>query len=330
MGAIGIAIDGRWLSACQQRKGRELAVHLDRGASAAPLPSAEEVSLFASVLERHGFMGRRAAIAAPVGLTQGSVLDLPPAGSGAPVAAIAAAEMARLHKLAPGSFEVGLLAVAAPPRGASPTSAISLAHDRAEALLSAFDEANLDVAAIEPASIALVRAARLDRVAGAGCVIELGWRALRVVVSIPPQPGKPATPAYERTVEAGGLFGVHEAMCRQLELDEDVADFAIADLGLRERFGDERDGWALRGEVRELFAAWLQRIGGDALAAIDYAQQRFGIEVDRVSVCGCGTAVPGALEALGALIELQVEALPAWGGLAWSSGPARGVAMEGW
>lgn len=330
MGAIGIAIDGRWLSACQERKGQRLAVHLDRGPAAAALPTADEVALFASVLERHGFSGRRAAIAAPVGLTQHSVLELPPAGSGAPVATIAAGEMSRLHKLAPGSFEVGLVAVAAPPRGIAPTAAVCLAHERAEALLSAFDEANLDVAAIEPASLALVRAARLDRAGAPGCVIELGWKALRVVVSIPPQPGKPATPAYERTVEAAGLGGVHEALWRQLELDEDVADFAVRELGARERFGDDRDGWALRSEVREMFGAWLQRVGGDAMAAIDYAQQRWGIEIDRVSVCGCGVAVPGAVEALAALVELEVEPLPAWGGLGWASGPARGVAMEGW
>lgn len=330
MEPIGVAIDGRWMSAVQRHRGREIAVHLDRGASCGgeridEVPSEAEVELFASVLERHRFVGRRVALAAPASLTRQSVLDLPPASSGAPLTTIAAGEMARLHKLTPGEFEVAVVPMAAPPRGVAPSSAVALAHDDAERVLAGFDACGLDVVSIEPASMALVGAAGLDRPGPAGAVLELGWHAMRIVVSVPTGPGEGGTPAYERTIEPIGLEGLHESLCVQLELDDDVGDFVLAELGVHDEFGDERDTWSRRDEVRELIATWAQRVASESSAAIDYAQQRFQVEIDRVHVCGFGTTVPGAIAMIEAQTPFTIETVRAAGQLGWLSGPAAGV-----
>lgn len=125
-------------------------------------PDSEEARRLAEVMQRRGFVGRRCVIAAPASVTRVTPLELPPAASGAPLAALARAELTRLTGADPGGggIELAYWPVPRAPSGPSdgPVLAVGLPTEQAEAWLSPLDEAGLEVVAIDAAPLAIGRA----------------------------------------------------------------------------------------------------------------------------------------------------------------------------
>ncbi len=114
----------------------------------------------AGVLERRGFAGSACVVAVPHEMLLSAVLELPPRISGAPVALLAAAELARRQKCDPGSMEVSLWEIPAANRAASGCEYMvtACAHETANPFLDAFEDAGLDVLALDVPQLALLRA----------------------------------------------------------------------------------------------------------------------------------------------------------------------------
>ncbi|XOV75792.1 MAG: hypothetical protein ACFHWZ_01930 [Phycisphaerales bacterium] len=124
--------------------------------------SASEALRIRGVLDRQGFRGTQVVLGTPRRMIRSTTLELPPASSGAPIDQLADAELARIHKLAPGSFAKGLWELPASNRAkAAPlTMAVTCVHEQSDALCEVFEQADLDVLALDLSVLATLRAAR--------------------------------------------------------------------------------------------------------------------------------------------------------------------------
>ena len=115
---IGVDVDGRSIAAVQlSLTGEgfqiEAATVLGRIGSQFP-PEQPELHRLSEVLARQGFQGKKLVLGVPSDQVLASMLDLPPAGSGAPLEQIARIELARIHKCEPADLELAMWNL--PPR----------------------------------------------------------------------------------------------------------------------------------------------------------------------------------------------------------------------
>lgn len=177
---------------------------------AAPADLATDARRLAGVLRRQGFAGSSIVLAVPDDKLLSSVMELPPRSSGAPVAQLAAAEFARIHRSDPALLELALWDVPATGSGggggaraaaSSQYMAIACLHNDAEPLLSAFDDAGLDVLALNARSLAIVRACQslLAPSPRMNALLHVGWSTSSLWIVID------GTLAYERHLESTEL-----------------------------------------------------------------------------------------------------------------------------
>lgn len=153
------------------------------------IPSLEESARLAEILWRRGFQGRRAVIAAPESSALTAVVEVPPAGGGAPVRQIAASELARLHGTDAEELETDSWTLpAAGPKGQR-HEAVAVGVRRGEMLalldsLQSKEGAGFEVIAADSSVCARVRAAMLAQkgVTDAWALLDMGWSASRLSV----------------------------------------------------------------------------------------------------------------------------------------------------
>lgn len=306
---IGVHLGGRYLAAaqvvrCGTRVRLESAVVIERAMLGDEL-GVEEIARLGEVLDRRGFAGRTVTLALPYRALLTSYLDLPPRASGAPVEQIARAEMARTNRLKPGTIEVALWDLPAVGRAGhgSPALAVACTHEAGESLAALFEAGGLEVAAIDAGSCALARATDpvLGEADGLGAIIEIGWRSSRLVVV------KASIVVYERVLTGVGQQSVREALMDKLDLDEEIADYLLERVGLLEREGDDRESWELLGEAHTLIREWVEALGREAEASIEYALRRYGHDrIARVVLVGANASMPGLADELGEALHATV------------------------
>ena len=187
---IGVSMDGSYLQAAQlARHGGQwfISAAARVGQPSAPgdspgLPIAELKDL----LSRRGFSGRRLVVGLPPEALLTGVLDVPARGSGAPVDAIAQAELARMHQCDPKSLEIANWGL--PQAGRKDTAqvmAVACPHQTAETVLGPFEEAGFDVMALDSQLHGLLRAAERELAAdGITAILQLGWVAATLVMGL--------------------------------------------------------------------------------------------------------------------------------------------------
>lgn len=316
--SIGLWIDPAWVAAAQLERTRDgvalrASVVLERGSGAGENLSGVEAQRLVGTLGRLGFCGSAVTLGVAEPALVGAPLDIPPVASGAPVERIASGELAKMYRLQPGSFRVGVWDLPAPAasRDRPGVMAVAMPHKEAEASIAPLEEAGLDVAAVDAHPCAAARALSLIVPRGKGevdCVVDFGSETVRIVVVYE------GLVVYTRSARSSGVGVLERSVIESLDLDDDVAWYALYAVGLDA--SDER--WELLGDVREQIRAWSEPIQRETAAALDYARRRHQTEcsgrllasgrppagVSALVASSCDTAeIPPALPGADALAD---------------------------
>jgi len=228
------------------------------------------------------------ALAVPEEKIVTGMLELPPRTSGAPLDDIARSELATMHGYDPRTAEMAMWDLPASVRvkDATQAMAVALRHADAEALLALFDEAGLEIVALESRMDGLVQACRpLLAEGGVKAILELEWNAATLTL------WHLGAAIYRWTVPAAGLKQLSESLAASIQLDRDQVDLLLTDVGLAPPAGDEAAGY-------EAAATAIRRHFETAAAAMEsplsYVAQLYPeAPVDAVLLTGPGAAIPG-------------------------------------
>lgn len=303
---IGIDVGSRWIHAAQlARAGDDWRLHATARIPRIPDASLDaEAERLASILERRGFLGDAAVLAAPPGMLLTSVLELPPRTSGAPVAQLAAAELGRMHKCDPGAMEVALWEVPAANRAASGCEYMvaACAHEASDALLDAFENAGLEVRALDLLQLALLRACAsgIRPPPAMDALLHLGWDRCSLMIVTD------GVIAYERALE--GAEGKALVTTIAQRLDADLAAIEEILTGrLPEPSPESREHRReLETEIRDFTTAHVAALVEQVHTSFAYVSRRYtDRDLGTVTIAG----EFGALEGLSTrLATLGVEA----------------------
>lgn len=288
------------------------------GATGALL-TAGEAAAIADLLYRAGFEGRRIVMSAPSASVVQSVLDLPPRASQAPVEQIARLELARAHRSDPETFEMGCWDLPAPqrPGGQGPSKgthlmAIALPHAAAAALLDPFEACGLQADALDIAPCALHRACAAV-VAPPGAItgiLDIGWDA--AVLSLLHR----GVVVYQRSLGEAGTGQLHAVVARRLELEPDVIEFLLTELGLTIERAEARKASGPSGaeptldpdlieDARRLVTTHADSLAGELRVSFTYATHQYpDAVVGKLLLAGGGAAMPGLADHLGTILGI--------------------------
>lgn len=308
-------------------------------ALSAPTPSIDEVRAIGDLLYRGGFEGQRVILAAPAGAVLSGVLDVPPRNSSAPVEQIARLELARAHRCAADSFEMGCWDLPRhhrPGRGTQ-VMAVGLPHAPANVLLDAFEAGGFRVDAIDIGACAAARAAVLAegpafRVQGSAqdpaeprpaerqmtAILDIGWSAAALTLV------HRDTIVYSRLLSDGGIGLMHRALSSRLHLEPDVCEYLVSEVGLNASqahaapehraaaaagsHGAHRNAQSSDAESRAILAAQVDATSRELSISFSYASQQYPeAEVTRLLLIGGGARMPGLAERLVITLGLEVR-----------------------
>ena len=306
---IGIDAGGRFINAVQLgRAGRgwriEAAASIARRDSAVPLDVEETVRLVA-VLDRQGFRGRAAVLAMPSDSVMTAVLEVPSETAAAPIAQLARLELAAAHKCDPQSLEVACWRLPRPARsaGAGCISAVACKHHEANGLIDIFEAAGMMVAALDVQSCAAARACApiLAGSSGLAALLNVGWTTAHLVVLCAD------VVVFERALTEHGLNRLHMVLAGKFDLQPDVADHLIGEIGLT-----QAPPGAVRSDllkaVRGHIAGYLDRLASELRLSLSYAAQEHAKSgVDRLLVHGEGASIPGLADRLSSALDLELR-----------------------
>jgi len=310
---IGVDIGSRAIKAAQLRRARgawkvEAIASMPRATDGALLEPAEAWQL-AEVLERQGFAGRNVVLAAPPEMVMAERLELPPRAAGVPIEQLARLEVARMRKCVPDSFELACWDLPTAERAAKATQVAAVACPVAGAseLLDAFESSGLSVVALDTFSCALARVcASPGSAAGTVAALNLGWSAASLVVRC----GEAIV--YERSLHDSGLKPLLERLASDLDLEADVAEHLMFDLGLGPSRPESDDAGKVAGEARERIAEHFDALAAELRASVMYLNREYARwPVARAAVMGGGALLPGATSYLAKALELDVSEAPA-------------------
>lgn len=330
---IGLDIGNQGIHAMQLLRGSNgwhvtAVISLPREGAAAT-PEVPELQRIRSALSRQGFVGRRVVTAAPAGLVVSAVLELPPRDSGAPIEAIAANELARIHQHDPQEMEVGSWDLPAPSRAGAPVMAVGCAHIDTNPLLDTYQAAGFNVIALDTNMLAIARAVgpTLKDPQNISAVVDMGWSGTRLFMM------HQGTVVYERRLSEFGFRSIHETLADRSEMDDEVAEMLIRQVGLGAPPSEELASLAATTGVSGLITSLTDKLVPEIRASFSYAEHRYpeagGTELVLV---GGGAAVPGVSDRMadGAGTETRVFN-PSFraGGLAQSEGPTQNPQVAG-
>ncbi len=264
----------------------------------------EEVQNLQSVLRRQGFTDNQVVLAVPSEKLLTGILELPARGSGASLDQIARMEMARMHKLAPNSFEMSYwdLPSAAQARNSAQVMAVGCSHDEANQLLDAFEAAGMDVKAFDVRSWAAARACEpvLAPEPGSTAILDLGWNGAYLSVICH------GVVAYERSLPEAGAAPLLQSTCKKFQLELETAERVLETIGFGGEGSEQLDEYPHEQFVKVLrrhFAALVEELQAPfSYIANQYAQGG----VTRVLLVGGAAAIPGLSEFLGSVITPEV------------------------
>ena len=294
----------------------------------------EDVGRLAGTLERQGFTGSDVVLAVPTERLTTNVLDLPPRSSQAPLEQIARMEVARAHRCAPDSFEMGSwdLPAAARAAKATPVMAVACAHADAAAVLDPFEAEGFNVRALDVRPCALARAC--EPMLGASgtitAILDIGWSAATLGLMYR------GVVIYGRTLGDGGVSKLYQTLATRLGLETDVIDYLLAESGLG-------DAGTLATPVQRkapvdaagLIAAHFEAAVQELKVSLVYAQHQYSeTAVSRVLLVGGGACIRGVAAHFSGALRIETKtvapadvarALPSVGAL--SASPALTLAL---
>ena len=305
---IGVSMDGSFIQAAQ------LAWHHGQwflsaaarvGHPSAPgdspgLPIAE----LKDVLTRRGFTGRRLVVGLPPEALLTGVLDVPARGSGAPVDAIAQAELARMHQCDPRSLETANWDLPQAGRREAPqVMAVACPHGTAETVLDPFENAGFDVLALDSQLHGLVRASQREMADdGITAILQLGWSAATLVLVAD------GRIVYHRTMADCGLDRQAKALADVLEMPTESIEAVFkakthhgGDLDADEGFYDT---------IRSVCESGWRQLLAELDAPFTYVRHQYSdAAFKRALLTGQGAAVCGVAPFFAQKLQLPVQPL---------------------
>lgn len=290
---IGLDIGSRVIKAAQlDAAGSRLlaAARIPRPDACGPNLGPEEAALLAGSLERLGFVGTDIIVAMHPSKVLSSVLDLPPASSGAPVADIARAELARIQKLDADCLDVGMweLPVGGRPKpGESPPAmVVACRREDTEAMLTPLDRVGLTCVRVDVTAPTLVRALSASRSHAASVVLDLGASASTALVLL----GR--TPIFERRVPDAGLSALFRQFTDTFGLDNDAIAHIVETVGCAP--SEQSPGAAAASELVDSHALLIVR---ELKTSLAYVAHRYpDLAIGEIQVIGGGASIPGLVE----------------------------------
>lgn len=261
-----------------------------------------DAARLAGALVGHGFEGTALAVCPPKGSLKTGVLELPPSGSGAPVQQIAQMELARMHKLEPGAFEMALWMLPPPARAESMTHAMGAVcdHDASTRLINTLVDAGLDVDAIDVPAWAIGSACR-SRLANdtISLIVDIGWTSTELTVM------HGDVVIFERSRAESGLCRLADQLEQSLGLSSESATFVVEEIGV----SGAVDG-SVADETRRIVHDFADRLADEIRAASAYATHRYPeAPAPCVLLVGGGAAMPGLRDHLATVGSLEIESL---------------------
>ncbi len=309
--AIGLDLGQRSVGAMQLagRPGAwrvEAATSVDRATSAdgsGELPSAHELERLAEVLKRQGFTGRKVVLAAPDTKVFSAALELPPRSSGAPIEDLARQELARAARRDVNAIEVACWEVPSPPRTIEGTNvlAVGLAHEDAERLLDAMENAGFIVEAMDCRCLAMSRASRgvLGDVAQVSSILDLSDAAASLTVV------HSGIVAYDRPMREAGLAQLRKALRKELKVDAEGAEFLLERVGMAggDESLSEHTLRAAKGLVDDHVGIVIQELR----SVMAYAMHRYPGSVGPVLLTGEGALLVGLADKVRGELDLEAR-----------------------
>jgi Tfp pilus assembly PilM family ATPase len=258
--------------------------------------ASQDVQRLVQVMARRGFKGRDVVLAAPSSRLESDIVELPARSSGAPVDELAAAEIARVTKLEPSSYEAACWDVPVARQGAGAGTsmlAVALRHGDAEALAAPFDQAGLRVRAMEPAGCALARACDDVDKASIVALLDLGWRGGTVHLI------SEGDVLYQRVLYDCGIGPLYRQLADRHGFNDESADMVLC---------DEQAPTTSAPAVASLLESYVTQAAQEVGASLAFARHRYPTRpVRAVNLVGGGAKINGLAKALTAAIALPVE-----------------------
>jgi Tfp pilus assembly PilM family ATPase len=278
-----------------------------QGPAASKPLTADEVGRLAGTLERQGFTGSDVVLAVPTDKLSTSVLDLPPRASQAPLEQIARMELARAHKAAPDSFEMGCwdLPAAARATKATPVMAVACSHADANAIIDPFESERFRVCALDvrPAAIARACAALVGDPGTLTAILDVGWTAASLSLM------HQGVVIYGRTLGDGGVCKLYQTLANRLGLEEDVIDYLLGETGVGDA-GPEGAADKRRAPVDAagLIAAHFEAAVQELQVSLTYAQHQYHeTAVSRLLLVGGGAGIRGVAAHLSKALGVETR-----------------------
>ncbi|MBI1367843.1 MAG: hypothetical protein GC162_04230 [Planctomycetes bacterium] len=308
--AIGLDVGARLIKAVQMvgKRGSwqvAAAASFERS-SQDRLPDQAELSRLAEVLDRQGFTGRQIVLAVPDDKLLSGILELPPRDSGAPVEQIARMELASMHRVDPQSFELSYweLPETSRARETARVMAAACAHNDAEELMDLFENAGFEVVALDTSAGAIARVCDMTHEGNEAIrpVLDIGWRAARLVVLFK------GVDIYERQLTDAGVKSLWESLASRLELESDVVDYLLTQIGLNDDPNAETamplDD--LHQAIREHFESMVHELG----ISFSYALHQYNdAAITSLTLVGGGASIPGLADHLSKALDMPVKLL---------------------
>lgn len=324
--ALAISINLRTISAAQvTRRGVvRAAIRVQRpvGCDAGTRLLPGEGRLLLDAMDRSGFRSEPADVVVDQAAMTG-VYEVPPRSSGAPIARLAKAELARAHRVDPSQIEA---AVCEAPRPASSRAggqdhvlAIGLARDAVVPALLDLDHAGLEPRRATVAHVALLNGAMQQAgVAEAIGVLDLAWSGAHLSVGLRDDTvdrWAGVTPCFVRHVAEASLGKVVAAAASRLGDSPAAGLEALGLLGSAGGFEDDdppgiEAARRVAGAVRPCITQYLDALGVEVGRSIAYVAHRHPwAPVMRLFVCGEGAALIGVCDRLAADLGIEVSPL---------------------
>lgn len=305
---IGIDVTGRSLYAVQLKKcGKTWQVcavaSYDRPDDQSPL-TAEETHVFAEMLDRQGFVGNEVVLSVPSELLMSDLLEFPRTSNQVSSQQLARMELARTSKCSPGDFEMTSWSLPSPARAGETmhVMAAGCRHEDSETLMKNWDLAGMEVVALDVQSQAIARACQpmVASVKGISALIKFGWRAAQLVVMYQ------GAVVYERALSESGMGELNRTLMQRLDIDRDVADFAMFDVGFTTEMKDSWKDWPLLTDARGIIATHFTSLLDEVRVSFSYAQHRYpDTSVNKLFLTGRGASIPGLQEPISEMLEID-------------------------
>ncbi len=186
------------------------------------------------------------------------------------------------------------------PAGADKTEVLlaSVRNEYAEGRLELLEGLGLNVVAIEPDALGLVRSLLAREAQGANLILDIGAQATDLVIALN------QSPRLIRSIPTGGEAFVKAAI-QNLNIDEKQATQFVYKFGLNQD--------KLEGQVYRAIESTVDSIITEVQKSIKFFSTRYaGVEIDKIIVSGGASTLPGFPLHLANKLGLQVEIGNAW------------------